>query len=84
MTKTLSRKGLEPDIVIVGIEPEDRIIITSDRIHDYTLAPEMERILQEPANREAAKAAEALVKFAKKDEHRAPRDDATAIVVNIQ
>lgn len=84
ITKTLSRGDLEPNVQSIDIEPGDRIIITSDGIHDYSLTSEMEKILNDPTNQEAEKAAQALVKLAKKEEEHAPRDDATAVVINIR
>jgi hypothetical protein len=40
--------------------------------------------VRDPAHKEAGKAAEALVKFAKRGEDKAGRDDTTAIVVEIR
>jgi serine/threonine protein phosphatase PrpC len=62
---------LEPNIQTIDIEPKDKVIIVSDGVHDYAVTAEMEQIVRDPAHKEAGKAAEALVKFAKRGEDKA-------------
>ena len=90
MTKTLSQNDLEPNIKTIKLQSEDRIIITSDGVHGSLLSSEMTDILNDPKNKNAATAAEALVRSAKKGElipnvqSGSLKDDTTAIVVEIK
>lgn len=89
MTKSLSRNNVEPNVSTIDVQAGDRIILNSDGVNNYTLSSEMADVLNDPINKEAAKAAEALVRLAKKHE-RVPggkggalQDDTTAVVVDI-
>jgi len=90
MTKLVPMGDLTPNTQTINVEPQDKLIIVSDGVHDYSLSPEMEEVLTNPDNREAAKAAEALVKFAKRREAIPGikagqlQDDTTAVVVEIK
>jgi len=91
MTKYLPQANVEPNIYPpIDIARGDKLILTSDGVHDHSLTPEILDTITNPDNREAQKAATALVAFAKKGElipHVQPgwpKDDTTAVVVEIK
>jgi len=92
MTKVVPMTNLEPSISTVNIAPHDKLIITSDGVHDELLISDMENMLKNPDHQEAAKATDALVKFAKKGElipgpggrPGKLKDDTTAVVIEIK
>lgn len=90
LTKSMPMADLEPKIQIIDSEPEDKLIIVSDGMSNYSLTPEIGQIVRDPANKDAGMAADGLVKFAKKDEavpggkSGMPQDDTTAVVVDIK
>jgi serine/threonine protein phosphatase PrpC len=89
MTKSLSRNNLQPNVLSIDVQTGDRIILNSDGVNGYALSSEMAEVLNNPANKEAGKAAEALVRLAKKRERvpgvkdGQPQDDTTAVIVDI-
>jgi serine/threonine protein phosphatase PrpC len=82
LMKALPSADLEPSISTIDVKPHDRIIIMSDGIYKSALTPDMEKVLTDPANSEAEKAAKALVQLTIK-QGRGPDDDATAVVINL-
>lgn len=90
LTQYMPMADFKPNIQIIDIEPQDKLIIVSDGVYNYTLTPEMEQIVHDPLNKEAKKAAEALVNFAKRGElipgvkSGGLQDDTTAVVVEIK
>jgi serine/threonine protein phosphatase PrpC len=90
LTKFMLMANLEPKSQTIDIEPQDKLMIVSDGVYNYTLTHEIEQIVRDPTNKEAGKAAEALVKFAKRGERNSGvksgslQDDTTAVVVDIK
>ncbi len=97
VTKSVPEKNLQLRTSHVDLAPGDRVIITSDGIHDNLTKKEIEDIIN--SNQDSDKAAAELVKAAKvrantlnheyREKHglkkniRAKFDDLTAIVINI-
>jgi serine/threonine protein phosphatase PrpC len=90
LTKGIPKVNLEPNIQTIVVEPHDKLILTSDGVHEEMLITEMENILNTADNQEADKAARALVARAKKGElipgavPGQTKDDTTAVVVEIK
>ncbi len=84
INQSLGRRNVEPQIGVIRVRPGDKLILTSDGVHDNLKRSEIEAILQaipiDPA--------QALVEAAKKrsedkDHLRSKADDISAVVVNI-
>jgi serine/threonine protein phosphatase PrpC len=90
LTKGIPNVNLEPNMQTIDVEPHDKLILTSDGVHEELLLTEMQNILNTSDNQEADKAARALVARAKKGElipgavSGQTKDDTTAVVVEIK
>src|SRR5687767_5159345 len=68
LTKMIPDTNLEQKIQEIDVEPQDKLILTSDGLHEYMQITEMEAILNTAENLGAENAARALVAYAKKGE----------------